>query len=63
MDYSYAIRWSNQAISYLDEILRYLEIKWTIKESDKFKLKPGEDLELLSKFPYLGPASKSKKRL
>jgi len=61
MDFNNSVRWTNQAVSDLEEILQYLEEKWSSKEIEKFKLKLGEDVELLSKFPYLGSASKSNK--
>ena len=63
MDFSVSVRWTNQAVSDLDEILKYLEENWSTKEVENFKSKLGQDIELLSKFPYLGSASKSKKGL
>ena len=54
MDFNVSVRWTNQAVLDLEEILQYLEENWTTKETEKFKLKLGEDIELLSKFPYLG---------
>ena len=60
MDFNVSVRWTNQAVLDLEEILQYLEENWTTKETEKFKLKLGEDIELLSKFPYLGSTSKSK---
>ena len=63
MDYKISVRWTNQSVADLEEILQYLEENWTVKEINKFKSKLGEDIELLMKFPYLGPASKSNKYL
>ena len=63
MDFSVSVRWTNQAVTDLEEILQYLEEAWTSKEVEKFKLKLGKDIDLLTKFPYLGSASKSKKDL
>ena len=58
MDYRFSIQWSQQAVEDLEEILDYLKENWTENETSSFKAKLGDDIELLSKFPFLGAASK-----
>ena len=58
MDYRFSIRWSPQAVEDLEEILDYLKENWTEKETAAFKAKLGDDIELLTKFPFLGAISK-----
>jgi len=52
MDYRFSIQWSPQSLSDLEEILSYLDENCTDKEISAFKAKLGDDIELLSKFPF-----------
>jgi len=53
----YKILWSEEALSNLEEILDYLNERWTQKEIDKFKNKLNKQLEIISRFPTIFPVS------
>jgi plasmid stabilization system protein ParE len=59
----YKLHWSNEAVSNLEEILEYLENKWTQKEVNNFKSKLGKQLDLIQQNPLLFPKSEIKKEL
>ncbi len=53
----YKIFWSEEALSNLEEILDYLNERWTQKEIDRFKNKLNKQLEIISRFPTIFPVS------
>jgi plasmid stabilization system protein ParE len=53
----YKIFWSEEALSNLEEILDYLNERWTQKEINKFKNKLNKQLEIISRFPTVFPIS------
>ena len=53
----YKILWTEEALSNLEEILDYLNERWTQKEINKFKDKLNKQLELIIKFPKIFPVS------
>lgn len=60
---SYPILWADEAIENLENILSYLSTKWTQREVNKFKAKLAEQLNIISKFPNIFPASTKIPRL
>lgn len=54
---AYEIRWSEEAVNNLAEILDYLEHKWTEKEVQKFKSKLNHQLDLISQSPFIFPSA------
>ncbi len=54
---SYRILWTNEAIKNLEQILDYITTAWTDKEANHFKMKLAEQLNIISKFPNIFPAS------
>lgn len=56
---AYKIYWSEEAVRNLDEILIYLNSRWTSKEINKFKNKLAKQLELISHNPLLFPVSQN----
>ncbi len=59
----YEIRWSQESIDNLEDILEYLKSNWTEREILKFKNNLGFTLNLISKNPLMFPVSKYNKRL
>jgi plasmid stabilization system protein ParE len=57
MDSKYQIFWSEESLTNLEDILDYLQSKWTEKEVVKFKQKLSDQLDIISIFPNLFPAS------
>lgn len=55
MDYN--LRWSEEALANLDEIIQDIERKWTEKEVERFKRKLSHLLELIQKAPFIFPVS------
>lgn len=53
----YKILWSEEALSNLEEILDYLNKRWTPKEINRFKNKLIKQLEIISGFPTIFPLS------
>ncbi len=51
------IFWSEESLNNLEGILDYLNHKWTEKEVVNFKWKLSSQLDIISKFPNLFPAS------
>lgn len=60
---AYKLHWSNEALNNLEEILNYLQDKWTQKEVDSFKFKLGKQLDLINQNPLLFPSSQIRKDL
>jgi plasmid stabilization system protein ParE len=59
----YKLRWSEESIRNLEEILDYLSKKWTKKESDNFKLMLSKQLDIIIQFPLIFPKSDFTPRL
>lgn len=57
MEFECKIFWSEESLNNLEDILAYLYHKWTEKEVANFKSKLSSQLDLISKFPNLFPAS------
>jgi len=53
----YKIFWSEEALSNLEEILDYLNERWTEKEINRFKNKLNKQLEIICRFPTIFPVS------
>ncbi len=53
----YKLRWSNESIKNLEDILTDIKLKWTDKEFDIFKSKLSNQLDLIVHNPYMFPAS------
>lgn len=58
MESEFEIFWTKESLTNLDDILQFLSFKWTLKEVANFKYKLSKQLEIISKFPYIFPASK-----
>ena len=56
----YKIRWSDQSIKNLEEILDDIKSKWTEKEVNNFKSKLSHQLDLIVQNPFMFPDSKIK---
>jgi plasmid stabilization system protein ParE len=54
---TYKLRWSNESIKNLEEILDDIRFKWTEKEVNNFKYKLSHQLDLIIQNPYLFPES------
>ena len=59
----YKLRWSDESVKNLEEILDDIKSKWTDKEIDKFKSKLSHQLDLIVQNPYMFPASTVKNGL
>jgi plasmid stabilization system protein ParE len=57
------IRWSEEAIKNLENIINYLESNWTSKELSKFFIKLEKQILLLSLFPEAFPVSTKKNKI
>ncbi len=57
MESEFEIFWTKESLTNLDDILEYLNLAWTQKEVAYFKSKLSKQLEIISKFPHLFPAS------
>ena len=55
--------WTEEAIRNLEEIIDYLEEKWTQKEVDNFKLKLSKQIDLIISNPNMFPISTFQPRL
>lgn len=53
----YKIIWSGEAFYYLDQIVLYLQRKWSQKEVDAFLNTLGHSLQLISQNPLLFPTT------
>jgi len=59
----YKIIWTTEAVNNLEEILNYLNEKWSQREVDAFKKKLGKQIELIRLFPGMFPISQYNARL
>jgi plasmid stabilization system protein ParE len=57
----YKIDWTEEASSNLDEIIRYLENRWTAKEVSAFLIRLRNLIKTIQKTPLAFPLSKSLK--
>lgn len=53
----YKLRWSDEAVRNLEEILDNIKFKWTDKEVDNFKSKLSHQLDLIIQNPFMFPES------
>ena len=53
----YKLRWSEESIRNLEEILDYLKNKWTDKEVNNFKKKLSHQIDLIIQNPLMFPSS------
>jgi plasmid stabilization system protein ParE len=60
---NYKILWTDEAIRNLEQILNYIATNWTEKEVSNFKINLSEQLNIISKFPNIFPASAITPRL
>ncbi|MBD3330980.1 type II toxin-antitoxin system RelE/ParE family toxin [Candidatus Peregrinibacteria bacterium] len=54
---AYKLRWSEESIRTLDEIIDDIRRKWTELEVNNFKLKLSHQLNLIKQNPLMFPAS------
>lgn len=54
---AYNLRWSEESLNNLDEIIDDIRRKWTEKEVDNFKRKLSHQLDLIIQNPFMFPAS------
>jgi plasmid stabilization system protein ParE len=59
----YNLRWSEESVNNLDEIIDDIKRKWTDKEVNNFKKKLSHQLDLIIKNPFMFPASLHRPRL
>ncbi|GAO27694.1 hypothetical protein JCM15548_14539 [Geofilum rubicundum JCM 15548] len=59
----YKIRWSEEAVNNLEDILDDLRLKWTDKEIENFKKRLSHQISLIKQNPFLFPSSSIKKEL
>ncbi|NJK98725.1 MAG: type II toxin-antitoxin system RelE/ParE family toxin [Bacteroidales bacterium] len=59
----YKLRWSDESVKNLEEILNNINSKWTEKEVNNFKSKLSHQLDLIIQNPYMFPASTIKPEL
>ena len=60
---AYNLRWSEESLRNLDEIIEDIQFKWTEKEVNNFKDKLSHQLDLIIQNPLMFPASKKHSRL
>lgn len=63
MDYKYRIIWSEEAVKNLENVLDYLNRRWTQREVNNFKVKLSRLLDIISQNPRLFPISEFQPRL
>ncbi|AKP50911.1 type II toxin-antitoxin system RelE/ParE family toxin [Cyclobacterium amurskyense] len=59
----YKLRWSDESVKNLEDILDDIKFKWTDKEVDNFKSKLSHQLDLIVQNPYMFPVSTIKNGL
>ena len=59
----YKLRWSDESVRNLEDILDYLKNKWTEKEIKKIKEKLNRQLNITIQNPYIFPVSNYNPRL
>jgi plasmid stabilization system protein ParE len=62
-DMDYKLRWSDETVKNLEDILEDIKLKWTDKEVDNFKSKLSHQLDLIAQNPYMFPVSTIKNGL
>ncbi|SFL49600.1 type II toxin-antitoxin system RelE/ParE family toxin [Proteiniphilum acetatigenes] len=60
---SYKLRWSEESIRNLEDILDYLHENWSEKVITDFKENLNKQLDLICRFPFIFPRSEYQKRL
>lgn len=63
MAFEFQILWTDEAISNLDDIIDYLNDKWTEREIIHFKKKLSRQISLIEQKPFLFPLSVYNPRL
>ena len=63
MVYNYKIFWTNEAINNLEDILDYLNNRWTQREINNFKKRLSKQISLIEQNPKLFPISQYNSRL
>jgi plasmid stabilization system protein ParE len=53
----YKLRWTEEAVHNLENILEHLNDNWTQKEVDNFKNALSRQLSIIQKFPQIFPVS------
>lgn len=59
----YKLYWSNESINNLEDILDYLNNKWTTREVEDFKEKLRRHIDIILSFPEIFPISQFQPRL
>ena len=59
----YKLRWSDESIRNLEEVLADISRKWTLKEVDNFKNKLKLQLQMIISHPHMFPRSQSNPKL
>lgn len=59
----YRLRWTEEAVRNLEDILFYLENRWTRREVAQFKVKLGRLLDIIQANPFIFPVSAIKNQL
>lgn len=57
------IRWTDEAVRNLDQILQDIQNRWTEKEVEDFKKRLMNYLSVIQKFPDIFPRSESRPQL
>lgn len=60
---AYNLRWSEEAVKNLEQILNYLSENWSQKEVDNFKKRFKKQVTLIRQFPQMFPASSYNQKL
>lgn len=63
MAYKYKLYWSQESLENLEDILFYLNSKWTLREVDNFKKLLSKQIEIILTFPEIFPKSVIQPRL
>ncbi|MCF8229848.1 MAG: type II toxin-antitoxin system RelE/ParE family toxin [Bacteroidales bacterium] len=59
----FKLRWSDESVKNLEDILEDIKFKWSDKEVDNFKSKLSHQLDLIVQNPYMFPVSTIKNGL
>ncbi len=57
---AYKLRWSEESVRNLENILEGINSKWSDKEVNHFKIKLSHQLDLIAQNPYMFPVSSFK---
>lgn len=60
---AYELRWSDESVKNLEEVLDDIKNKWTEKEVNNFKMKLTHQLDLIIQHPFMFPVSNIKPKL